>query len=208
MVYRSHIDYYTMLFTGIIQGIGRVQSISPSDRRSVLCMDIDLGGCAEGLEQGHSVAINGVCLTVVDIHDTRCTFEMIQETVQTTGLRSLKAGDSVNIERSLRVGDKIEGHFVLGHVDGTGVIDEIQERPGEVSIKIRVPETLSRYIVKKGSIAIDGTSLTITDIQDNMIQVSLIPHTMEVTNFGTRQAGDIINIETDILGKYVLKVLL
>lgn len=182
-----------------------MQSISPSDRRSVLCMDIELGGCAKGLEQGHSVAINGVCLTVVDIYDTRCTFEMIQETVQTTGLRSLKAGDSVNIERSLRVGDKIEGHFVLGHVDGTGVIDEIQERPGEVSIKIRVPETLSRYIVKKGSIAIDGTSLTITDIQDDMIQISLIPHTMEVTNFGTRQAGDIINIETDILGKYVLK---
>lgn len=164
-----------------------------------------MGACAEGLEQGHSVAINGVCLTVVDLHGTSCTFEMIQETVQTTGLGSLKTGDDVNIERSIRVGDKIEGHFVLGHVDGTGIISDIQERPGEVSIKIRISDELSMYVVRKGSIAIDGISLTVTDIQNNIIQISLIPHTMQVTNFGTRKVGDSVNIETDILGKYALK---
>lgn len=197
--------YYIILFTGIIQGKGRVREISSSDRRSVLYIEVDLGICAEGLEQGHSVAINGVCLTVVDMHDTHCTFELIQETVQTTGLGSLNVGDDVNIERSIRVGDKIEGHFVLGHVDGTGIIDDIQRNPGEVRISIRIPETLSMHIVRKGSIAIDGISLTVTDIQDNIVQVSLIPHTINVTNFSTRKVGDSVNIETDILGKYALK---
>ena len=188
-----------------MQGTGKIQNMATSSGRSELRMDIELGACAENLEKGHSVAINGVCLTVVDLHDTCCTFEMIQETVQTTGLGSLKSGDSVNIERSIQVGEKIEGHFVLGHVDGTGTIDEIQERPGEVSVKVRVPEQLSKYIVKKGSIAIDGISLTVTEIKDNLVHISLIPHTVQVTNFKTRKVGDLVNIETDILGKYALK---
>lgn len=182
-----------------------MQNVYTSDRRSVLYMNIDLGACAKGLRQGDSVSINGVCLTAINLHDTYCVFEMIQETVQTTGLGSLKTNDHVNIERSIGAGDRIEGHFVLGHVDGTGIITDIQEHPGEARISIRVPETLSAYIVKKGSIAIDGISLTVTDIQNNIMQISLIPHTIQVTNFGTRKVGDSVNIETDILGKYALK---
>ncbi len=161
--------------------------------------------CAQDLQTGDSVAINGVCLTVTSILDTVCTFEMIHETIRSTGLGGLRAGHTINIERSLRAGDRLEGHFVLGHVDGTGIIQEIAEEEEQVRLCVSVPETLSSYIVQKGSIAIDGVSLTVTDIVDNKICVSLIPHTMAVTNFKTRKVGDRVNIETDILGKYTMR---
>ena len=122
-----------------------------------------------------------------------------------TDLGNLEVGGIVNIERSLKAGDRLEGHFVLGHVDGVGKIKKILKKPKEVSVWFEVPKKLSKYIVKKGSIAVDGISLTVVDVKGTVASVSLIPHTIEVTNFHTKKIGDKVNIETDILGKYILK---
>lgn len=193
------------MFTGIVEGTGVIREISDSARRSATRITVDLGSHSRGLQTGQSVALNGVCLTAVDLSGTECVFEMIEETVTKTDLGNLKVGGIVNIERSLKVGDRLEGHFVLGHVDGVGIIRNIDEKPDEVSVSVEVPKDLSRYIVQKGSVAIDGISLTVVDVQDNVLSVSLIPHTMDVTNFHTRKPGDRVNIETDILGKYIVK---
>ncbi len=194
------------MFTGIVEGIGKVKKISKATKnRSAIQMIVDLGKHGKGLKTGQSVALNGVCLTVTKLSKTGCTFEMIEETTKKTDLGNLKPGGIVNIERSLKVGDRLEGHFVLGHVDGVGIIKKIQKKPKEVQIWFEVPKKLSKYVVKKGSIAIDGISLTVVEIKNNLASVCLIPHTIEVTNFKTKNIGDKVNIETDILGKYILK---
>ena len=194
------------MFTGIVEGIGKVKKISKATKnRSAIQMIVDLGKHGKGLKTGQSVALNGVCLTVTKLSKTECTFEMIEETTKKTDLGNLKLGGIVNIERSLKVGDRLEGHFVLGHVDGVGIIKKIQKKPKEVIIWVQVPKNLSKYVVKKGSIAIDGISLTVVEIKNNLASVCLIPHTIQVTNFKTKNIGDKVNIETDILGKYILK---
>ena len=194
------------MFTGIVEGIGKVKKISKATKnRSAIQMIVDLGKHGKGLKTGQSVALNGVCLTVTKLSKTECTFEMIEETTKKTDLGNLKLGGIVNIERSLKVGARLEGHFVLGHVDGVGVIKKVQKKPKEVQIWFEVPKNLSKYVVKKGSIAIDGISLTVVEIKNNLASVCLIPHTVKVTNFKTKNIGDKVNIETDILGKYILK---
>ena len=194
------------MFTGIVLGTGRVVNISDAaGRRSSRLMDVDLGEHAGGLEVGQSVAVNGVCLTATALRRTACTFELIQETVNTTSLGDLRQGDMVNIERSLRVGDRLEGHYVLGHVDGTGIIRHIREEPGEVRVRVDIPPSLAAQTVRKGSIAVDGISLTLTESDPDGVAFSLIPHTVRTTNFRFRKPGDRVNVETDILGKYALK---
>ena len=193
------------MFTGIVEGIGTVNKISKiTKNRSAIEMTIDLGKQVKGLKIGQSVALNGVCLTATKISKSKCIFEMIEETTKKTDLGNLKVGGVVNIERSLKVGDRLEGHFVLGHVDGVGVIKKILKKPKEVQVYFEVPKNLAKYVVKKGSIAIDGISLTVVDIKKTLASVSLIPHTIEITNFHTKKVGDKVNIETDILGKYIL----
>ena len=194
------------MFTGIIEGIGKIESIEKSTKnRSAVKMTVNLGKYAKGLKTGQSVALNGVCLTVTKLAKNKCNFEMIDETTKKTDLGNLKKGSIVNIERSLKAGDRLEGHFVLGHVDGVGKITKIQKKPNEVQIWFEIPKNLAKYVVKKGSIAVDGISLTVVDVKKNLASVCLIPHTIDVTNFKTRKIGDKINIETDILGKYILK---
>jgi len=194
------------LFTGIIEGIGKVIKIEKkTSNRSAVKMTVDLGKHARGLKIGQSVALNGVCLTVTGISNSKCNFEMIEETTKKTDLGNLKEGGVINIERSLKVGDRMEGHFVLGHVDGVGVIKKIEKKPKEIKIWFEIPKNLTKFVVQKGSIAIDGISLTVVDVQKNLASVCLIPHTVDVTNFHTRKIGDKVNIETDILGKYILK---
>jgi riboflavin synthase len=194
------------LFTGIIEGIGKILKIEKSTKnRSAVKMTVDLGGYARGLKIGQSVALNGVCLTVTGISNSKCNFEMIEETTKKTDLGNLKVGGIVNIERSLKVGDRMEGHFVLGHVDGVGTIKKIEKKPKEIKVWFEIPRHLSRFVVQKGSIAVDGISLTVVDVRKNLASVCLIPHTVQITNFQTRNVGDKINIETDILGKYLLK---
>ncbi|MFM8659203.1 MAG: riboflavin synthase [Candidatus Nitrosotenuis sp.] len=194
------------MFTGIVEGIGKVMEIKQNTKnRSAIKMTVDLGKNHKGLKLGQSVALNGVCLTVTGINKSKCDFEMIEETTKKTDLGNLKVNGIVNIERSLKVGERLEGHFVLGHVDGVGVIKKIEKKPKEVQIWFEVPKNLARFVVQKGSIAIDGISLTVVDVKKNLASVCLIPHTIDVTNFSTRKVGDKINIETDILGKYLLK---
>jgi len=194
------------MFTGIVEGIGKVKKISKiTKNRSAIQMVVDLGKHGKGLKIGQSVALNGVCLTVTKLAKDGCTFEMIEETTKKTDLGNLKPGGIVNIERSLKAGDRLEGHFVLGHVDGVGKIKKIEKKPKEIQVWIEIPKNLSKYVVKKGSIAVDGISLTVVDIKKNLASVCLIPHTIEITNFKTKKIGDKINIETDILGKYILK---
>jgi len=194
------------MFTGIVEGIGTVNKISKiTKNRSAIEMTIDLGKQVKGLKIGQSVALNGVCLTATKLSKSKCIFEMIEETTKKTDLGNLKVGGVVNIERSLKVGDRLEGHFVLGHVDGVAIIKKILKKPKEVQVYFEVPKNLAKYIVKKGSITIDGISLTVVDIKKTLAYVSLIPHTIEITNFHTKKVGDKVNIETDILGKYILK---
>ena len=194
------------MFTGIVEGIGKVKKITKATKnRSAIKMIVDLGKHGKGLKIGQSVALNGVCLTVTKLAKTGSTFEMIEETTKKTALGNLKVGGIVNIERSLKAGDRLEGHFVLGHVDGVGIIKKIEKKPKEVQVWFEVPKSLSKYVVKKGSIAMDGISLTVVDVKKTLASVCLIPHTIEVTNFKTKDIGDKVNIETDILGKYILK---
>ena len=173
--------------------------------RNAINLLVDLGRYSKGLRTGQSVAINGVCLTAAKLAGSDCNFEVIDETVKKTDIGNLKKGQLVNIERSLKANDRLEGHFVLGHVDGVGLIKSIDQKPKELQVKFVVPKKLAKYIVKKGSIAVDGISLTVTEIRNSTVSISLIPHTVKLTNFQTKKIGDKINIETDILGKYILK---
>ena len=192
------------MFTGIIVGEGKVTKLNPKPKsRSDIQMTVDLGKYAKGLKIGQSVAINGVCLSATKISKNNCVFEMIDETTKKTDLGNVKAGSAVNIERSLKVGDRLEGHFVLGHIDGVATITKIEKKPKEVKFWFKIPKKLTRYVVKKGSIALDGISLTVVDAKKDLASVCLIPHTIKVTNFKSKKVGDKLNIETDILGKYI-----
>jgi len=194
------------MFTGIIVGTGKVTKIDQKTKnRSAIQMTVDLGKYARGLRIGQSVAINGVCLSATKILRNKCIFEMIDETTKKTDLGNVKAGSTVNVERSLKVGDRLEGHFVLGHIDGVATITKIEKKPKEVKIWFKIPKKLTKYVVKKGSIALDGISLTLVDVKKDVASVCLIPHTINVTNFKSKKIGDKLNIETDVLGKYVLK---
>ena len=193
------------MFTGIIEGLGNIVSFDKkTNNRSAAKMKIHIGKIAKGLKIGDSVAINGVCLTAVSISKGITEFEMVGETIKKTNLGSLGRGDKVNIERSLKIGERLEGHFVLGHVDGIGIISKIEKQSNQIQIWITLPKELSKHVIKKGSITIDGISLTVVDVLKDKFSVSIIPHTMQITNLSYKKVGDKVNIETDILGKYIL----
>ena len=195
----------TTMFTGIIEGLGNIVRFDrKTSNRSSAKMKIDMGKLAKDLRVGDSVAINGVCLTASDITKGIVEFEMISETIKKTNLGYLGNGDKVNIERSLKIGDRLEGHFVLGHVDSVGTIVKIEKQPKQVKIWIEIPKQLSRHIIKKGSVTVDGISLTVVGVYKNKFSASIIPHTTKLTNLRYKKTGDKVNIETDILGKYIL----
>jgi riboflavin synthase len=193
------------MFTGIVEGTAKVKSVSKSKKRADTVMRVQLETkLARGLKVGDSVCINGACLTVAKLSRGDAEFEMVAETIRRTNLGLVKPGDKVNVERSMRVGDRLEGHFVLGHVDGTGTIEEIVKLPSETKIWIKLDNMdLAKSVVPKGSIAVDGISLTLVDVEGDRVSISLIPHTLGMTTFGTKSKGDKVNIETDILAKYV-----
>ena len=193
------------MFTGIVEGTAKVRSVSKSKKRADTVMRVQLGTkLARGIKVGDSVCINGACLTVAKLSRGDAEFEMVAETIRRTNLGLVKPGDKVNIERSIRVGDRLEGHFVLGHVDGTGTIEEIVKLPSETKLWIKLDnKDLAKSVVPKGSIAVDGISLTLVDVEGDRVSISLIPHTLGMTTLGTKSKGDEVNIETDILGKYV-----
>lgn len=159
------------------------------------------------LSLGDSIAVNGCCLTVAEFDATSMRFDVLEETRRRTNFPALQAGSAVNLERSLRFAGKVSGHFVTGHIDTVGTIECFEPRGKDQFLEVRVPAGLTRYIVHKGSIAIDGISLTIAEVSDDRFAVWLIPHTLAVTNLGGRRAGDQVNLEFDLLGKHVERLL-
>jgi riboflavin synthase len=194
------------MFTGIIEDLGEVSYVSSKNRntQASLRLRIDIGRLSKGLKIGSSLSINGACLTVTNLHKREASFDLIEETVARTCLKLLKVTDKVNLERSLKIGDRLEGHLVLGHIDGIAKIDKILKCNSQTKIWFKLENTeLLDSIVPKGSIAIDGISLTVVDVTREAISVALIPHTLAHTTLGFKAVGDYVNLETDILGKYI-----
>ena len=189
------------MFSGIVQTVGTISEYIQKNEGAVLVVDTDLSA----FEEGESIAVNGVCLTVVDSTATTFKLDLSTETLSRTNFKNAQKGDKVNLERSLTPATKISGHFVSGHIDQVGEIVSIEEKPGEVLFRFSHPAELSPFIMEKGSIAIDGISLTVFDCKDNQFTVSIIPFTLKHTNLGVRKIGDLINIECDMIGKYVFK---
>ena len=198
------------MFTGLVEGLGRVVATEPETAglRLIIAPPATMLGIeGDRCQFGDSVAINGCCLTVIEIRHDCWAFQAGTETLSKTNLGSLKVNDCVNLERSLPVNGRLGGHFVQGHVDGVGQVDAIDREGDWVTMWFRVPEALARLMVSKGSVAVDGISLTVVNAEQNRFSVALIPHTLSVTTLGVRKVGDTVNIETDILGKYVQKLL-
>jgi riboflavin synthase len=192
------------MFTGIIQEIGQVKSIV--GKGGNLAFTIQSRGLNDKLDIGSSIAINGVCLTVTDLSKERYTVEAIKETLSRTNLGQLNGGSGVNLEAPLRPDDLMHGHLVQGHVDCKGVISRIDPSGGSIIFTIKYPGEYGKFLIEKGSIAVDGISLTVTGFSDNQFCVAVIPHTMESTNFKYRKSGDTVNLEFDMIAKYVEKM--
>lgn len=192
------------MFTGLVEILGTVTRVADTGAGRRLTISDRM---ASTLAVGESVAVNGACLTVVGLRGDEFDFDVGPETLIKTDLGALKAGDRVNLERSLRVGDRLGGHFVQGHVDGVGTIDA-RTRQGEwEDVWFCCPAELTRLMVPKGSIAVDGVSLTLVNVDADRFSVMLIPHTQVMTTLGFKQPGDPVNIETDMLAKHVAKLL-
>ncbi len=190
------------MFTGIIEDIGTIKTLQ-SDRQSMEITVISKK-IVEDVKLGDSIAVNGVCLTVISFNDQELTMDVMPETVKATNLQQLTIGDPVNLERAMSANGRFGGHFVSGHVDGVGKV--VRKRPlaNAVYIDIELSKELTSFCIPKGSITIDGTSLTIFHVEKNGVTVSLIPHTYKETILGMKKIGDLVNVETDLVGKYIL----
>lgn len=189
------------IFTGIVEELGKVREVR---RGSQSCqLDIAASQVLTDVKLGDSIAVNGVCLTVVAYESDRFTADVMWETLKKTNLEKLRSGDPVNLERALRLGDRMGGHLVLGHVDGVGQI--IEQRRVDIALVTRVgcPRELLQHVLPKGSVTVDGISLTVVESLADSFTVSLIPHTAKLTTLGWKKPGDLVNLETDIIGKYV-----
>ena len=191
------------MFTGLVEAKARVASISRDGDGVRLTVATPM---AAELAQGDSIAVNGVCLTAIDPDAERFHADVMAETLRRSSLGPLAEGDEVNIELPLRAGDRLGGHIVQGHVDGTGVVGERSEGETSVALRITCDDSVRRYVVEKGSIAVDGVSLTVASIDDEGFTVSLIPETLSRTTLGSVAVGDTVNLEVDVLAKYVEKL--
>ena len=191
------------MFTGIIKELGRIRNISGLGK--LYKLQIEARDIVGGVVIGDSISVNGVCLTLTEKRGSTLSFDCLGETMKRTNLSKLKYGDPVNLEDSLKVGSSLGGHFVSGHIDCVGKIKNINRTSDDVSIEVAFPEGYGDLVVEKGSIALDGISLTIGKVLKNSVVVYLIPHTLNVTALGFKKTGDELNIEFDIIGKYVAK---
>lgn len=192
------------MFTGIVEEKGKVlacEELEQSWRYRVAVEKV-----SEGISLGDSVAVNGCCLTVVEVGDGVLSFDVLEETRRVTNLRDVVVGGAVNLERSLRFDGRVGGHFVTGHVDGTGVIKTLRPEGKDVILEIETPEGFEHYSVYKGCIAIDGMSLTIAKVEGRVVTIWLIPHTLEVTTIGEKGVGGVVNLEFDLIAKYTEKI--
>lgn len=193
------------MFTGIVEARGRVAHLEM--RPEAIRLRIDAPDVMEGVHAGDSIAVNGVCLTVVDPTPGGFGADVMQETMRRSSLGDLQPGGAVNLERAVRAMDRLGGHIVQGHVDCTGTVASIDSRDDWTLVRIDVPEVMTRYMVEKGSICVDGVSLTIVSVDGQGFTVSLIPTTLTETTLGTRCVGDRVNIEVDVVAKYVERLL-
>lgn len=197
------------MFAGIVEHMGTLAAARPlaaagDYAAAARRLNIDLGPLAEGLALGASVAVNGVCLTLAERRDRVGGFDAVPETLRVTNLGHLRPGDFVNLERSLRVGDRIDGHFVQGHVEAVGTLDRIDREGGGYKLWIAAPAALSPFTIPKGSITVDGVSMTVVDARDDRFSIVVIPTTWQRTTLGRRAPGDRLNLETDILARIVV----
>lgn len=193
------------MFTGIIEETGTVESIHPGERSIRLTLALRKTGA--GLKVGDSLAVNGCCLTVAELtakgRSKMAQFDLLQETWRLTNLQDCRAGSAVNLERSLEAGGRLGGHFVTGHIDGLGKITGWEQKGEDYQLQISAPEDVMRYVVHKGSVAVDGISLTVAAVEKESFTIWIIPHTFNETALKERAVGDMVNLESDILGKYV-----
>ncbi|MEM6689349.1 MAG: riboflavin synthase [Planctomycetota bacterium] len=193
------------MFTGLVETLGNLREIVQDPPGVRLRIESKLA--SEDANLGDSICINGCCLTVVAVEGAILDFEAGEETLSRTNLGRLAQGDVVNLERSLKAGDRLGGHYVTGHVDCLGELIERKEDPPWANLRFSIPRSHSSQVASKGSIAVDGISLTVVDADDDSFSVALIPHTLEVTTLGRRKVGDVVNLETDVLAKYVQRSL-
>jgi riboflavin synthase len=189
------------MFTGIVEELGRVRSLE--DRAGAARLVVDCATVNRDSSVGDSVAVNGVCLTAVEVAGEALSFDLARETLDRSTLGGLRAGDPVNLERPLTLATRLGGHLVQGHVDGVAAVRSVDRNGAEASIRIALPSSLRPYVVEKGSIAVDGVSLTVTVVDDEGFEVALIPHTLAATTLGERGPGDGVNLEADVVAKYV-----
>ena len=192
------------MFTGIVEETGKV--ISFSEQASAWRLVLESHVVAKDLQMGDSVAVNGCCLTAVAFSEDRIEFDLLEESKRLTSIGEVGAGARVNLERALLPTTRMGGHFVSGHVDGTGLIEAIEPRGKDFFFRIKASSDSLRYIVHKGCITVDGISLTVAEVDESGFAIWLIPHTMEVTNLHTKQVGDLVNLEYDLIAKYVEKL--
>ena len=188
------------MFTGIVRELGRVESLERSDEGARIRVKAEL---ANELGEGDSVSVNGACLTATSVRDGAFEADVMHQTLSLTTLGELEGGSPVNLELALRPTDRLGGHVVQGHVDGTATVEEVVPDGFAKRLKLRVPDELRTYVVQRGSIAIEGVSLTVAELDDGVMEVSLIPETLERTTLGEVGAGDRLNVECDVLGRYV-----
>ncbi|MET9592142.1 riboflavin synthase [Streptomyces sp. NPDC006516] len=193
------------MFTGIVEELGEVTAVEELDDASRFRLRGPV--VTEGAKHGDSIAVNGVCLTVVDLGENEFTADVMAETLERSSLGALAAGSRVNLERPMALGGRLGGHIVQGHVDGTGTIVERTVSENWEIVKISLPAGLTRYVVEKGSITVDGVSLTVVDAGPDYFTISLIPTTLALTTLGIKKAGDPVNLEVDVLAKYVERLL-
>jgi len=192
------------MFTGIVEEAGVVQAVTR--RGKGWSLEVEGGSMIAGVKVGDSVAVNGCCLTVTEVRGKRLTFDLLDETKQKTNLQSAKVGSRVNLESSLKADGKLGGHFVSGHIDGTAQITKWVRSGEDWELEAEVPPGMERYLVPKGCVALDGISLTIGKVEGQRFNVWIIPHTYEVTTLRDRKEGDKVNLECDLLAKYVEKM--
>ena len=194
------------MFTGIIQAKGRVKDITHPDKGAVFVFNADSLDMSS-ISIGDSIAVNGVCLTVVDLCDNDFSADVSQETLDCTIFDKMQKGQNVNLEKSLRLNQGIDGHLVSGHVDGIGKVDSIYAEGESTRINIIIGQNLEKYVAKKGSICINGVSLTVNSIENNIIGVNIVPHTFAVTTFDELEVGARVNIEIDIIARHLEKLI-
>ena len=193
------------MFTGIIQGLGQVVEKRPVGGGMVFCLEA--GFDVTDPEEGESIAVNGACLTALNIRERRFLVDVSPESLSRTGLGDLEVGSRVNLERALRLADRLGGHLVSGHVDVRGRVEERRAVGDFTLFTFSLDAGLTKYVIEKGSITLDGVSLTVNSCSGNRFSVSIIPHTLAVTTLGLLKQGDLVNVEVDIIGKYVEKLL-